>query len=59
MHYHPVGYHAGSVIVKDEPVEGSAAVQAEPGCSDERQARSGRQLHGTDARTEMQLLQVS
>ncbi|KAL3134837.1 hypothetical protein ABBQ32_007805 [Trebouxia sp. C0010 RCD-2024] len=48
----------GSVTVKDEFVEGSAAVQAEPGCSDERQAHSGRQLRGTDARTEMQLLQT-
>lgn len=46
------------MTVKDEPTEGSPTAQAELGSGDERPAHPGRQLHGTDARTEMQLLQV-
>lgn len=45
--------------VKDEPTSSrTAAVQAQTDGGHERQARSDMQLAGTDARTEMQMLQV-
>lgn len=53
------GFHAASVSVKDEPTsDRTAAVQAQTGGGDERQAHSDLQLAGTAARTEMQMLQV-
>ena len=54
------GCHAGSVTVKDEPADSSTAtVKSEIGRGSGRQAQPGTQPVGTDARTEMQMLQVS
>lgn len=53
------GFHAASVSVKDESTsDRTAALQAQTGGDDERQAQSNTQLAGTDKRTEMQMLQV-
>ena len=54
------GCHADSVTVKEEPAEsGTATVKVETGRNSGRPAQPGRQLAGADARTEMQMLQVT
>ena len=52
--------HVDLVTVKEDPAESSTAtVKLDTGRGSESQAQPGTQLAGTDARTEMHMLQVS